>query len=282
MTVSQTEMLEAYRLTPEEIVEEARREHSPIVKTFCLFSGGNDSGVLAHRCRDLYDSLCFIDTGTAIPGVREHVEKMAEWLDKPLVIYDAGIEFEAMVLGAVADPSRPNLKPSGFPGPGGHSIAYNRLKLRQIEALVRDHKTHRGDRIGLLTGVRYDESARRKRNVRQMGRRNGAQVWINPIASFTTEEMNNYRRENAIPESDVAALIHRSGECNCGSYAAPGEREMLESLWPEWFENKIARLEDQAKEMGLKHCQWGAGREVMGDAPGPMCSDCQLRIEVSA
>ncbi len=274
----QQEILPEYRLTPEDIVAEARKSHAPIVKTFCLFSGGNDSGVLAHRCRDLYDSLCFIDTGTAIPGVKEHVKSMAEWLDKPLVIYEAGVEFRAMVLGGHGDPNRPNLNAHGFPGPASHTVAYNRLKLRQIEALVRDHKTHRMDRIGLLTGVRTDESQRRKWNVSNLSTRNGAQVWVNPISSWTNEEMREYRHDHDIPESDVAALIHRSGECNCGSFASPGEREMLQSLWPKWWEETIGSLELEAERLNVPYPRWGANGKGRG-APGPMCSDCQLKLE---
>jgi 3'-phosphoadenosine 5'-phosphosulfate sulfotransferase (PAPS reductase)/FAD synthetase len=55
-----------------------------------LFSGGNDSTVLAHRCRAHYDGLAFIDTGTAVPGVAEFVREYAHWLDKPLRVLRAG------------------------------------------------------------------------------------------------------------------------------------------------------------------------------------------------
>ena len=58
--------------------------------------------------------------------------------------------------------------------------------------------------------------------------------------------MRRYRGELELPQSDVAALMHRSGECNCGSYANPDEREMLASLWPRWFERTI-----RAVELGL-------------------------------
>ena len=54
------------RHEPVGLIEEAKERWTPI-KTFCLFSGGGDSGVLAHRCRDHYDALFYIDTGTAIP-----------------------------------------------------------------------------------------------------------------------------------------------------------------------------------------------------------------------
>jgi 3'-phosphoadenosine 5'-phosphosulfate sulfotransferase (PAPS reductase)/FAD synthetase len=252
--------------TPEAIMLAAALEHGPFAARFCLCSGGADSTVLAHRLRDWYDALVFIDTGTALPGVRDHVHRVAELVDRPLLIYEAGAQWRTVTLAY------------GFLGPGQHRIAYNRLKLRQVERLVRDHKTRRSDRVALLTGVRRDESQRRQANAPNLGMRIGAQVWINPLVHHTSEQMRAYRTEHDLPLSDVAALIHRSGECNCGCFAAPGEREMLASLWPAWFEQTIAGLERQAADAGLAACRWGARPPDGTPAPGLLCSDCQLQL----
>jgi hypothetical protein len=40
--------------------------------------------VLAHRCREQYDGLAFIDTGTAVPGVAKFAHDFARWVNKPL------------------------------------------------------------------------------------------------------------------------------------------------------------------------------------------------------
>src|SRR3954468_9515007 len=85
-------------LNPDGLMGEARRRWSPI-KTYCLFSGGNDSGVLAHYCQDYFDELLFIDTGTCLPGVEEHVVAFAKWLERPLKILRSGDEYRRMVLG---------------------------------------------------------------------------------------------------------------------------------------------------------------------------------------
>jgi hypothetical protein len=45
--------------------------------------------------------------------------------------------------------------------------------------------------------------------------------------------MREYIADQALPEMGVAALLHRAGECNCGSFAAPGERRDLAVLSPE-------------------------------------------------
>jgi asparagine synthetase B (glutamine-hydrolysing) len=69
---------EADREDPDKLIARAVGEHRPVA-VWCLFSGGNDSTVLAHRCREHYQGLAFVDTGTAVPGVAEFVREYAEW-----------------------------------------------------------------------------------------------------------------------------------------------------------------------------------------------------------
>jgi 3'-phosphoadenosine 5'-phosphosulfate sulfotransferase (PAPS reductase)/FAD synthetase len=248
------------------LISRAKMEHRPI-RTFCLFSGGNDSTVLAHRCREHYDELVHIDTGTAVPGVRGFVEEFASWVGRPLRVMESGDEFRRMVLG-----------PLGFPGPAQHNRCYQRLKARQIERLLRETKDGhpRSARVLHLTGLRRAESQRR--SGRPAVDRKGSSVFVSPLIDWTAGDMARYRRDHGLPQSDVAAILHRSGECNCGSFAAPGEREELQFWFPEWFEETIASLEREAEARGIPECRWGnrPGR-VVGDA-GELCSDCQLRI----
>ena len=252
---------------PDTLIREATVEFLPVA-SFCLFSGGHDSTVLAHRCRDWYSELVHIDTGTAVPGVREYVEEYAAWLGKPLKVYEAGDAFRRLVL-----------EQGGFPGPAGHGRAYTRLKERQIEALVRDAKVgeSRLSKVMLLTGKRSAESARRAKTTKGIDPR-GGQLYVNPLVDWTAQDMYAYRTEHKLPESPVAALLHRSGECNCGAFAEPGEREMLRSLYPAWFEKTIAALERDAEAAGVPACRWGERpREVPADA-GPLCSSCEWRL----
>ena len=321
-------------LDPEEIVALAAADPDcqPVVRRYCLTSGGHDSTVLAHRCRDLYDELAFIDTGTALPGVRDFVVEFAAWIGKPLKILEAGDAYRRLVLGSEewwaafaerreaidaelrrrgdfvtpaliatefteilrAEGNRPLAAqaPIGFPGPAGHRFAYVRLKDRQVEQLVREAKAEHGGggraaRVMLLTGVRIHESGRRKMTTAAQGfyERRGNQLWVNPLYDWTNERMRRYRAEHSLPESDVAAMIHRSGECNCGAFAGEGEREELRSIYPDWWHapGGIAELEAEARRRGIAGCVWG--QRPPGERPstvGPMCSDCQLRLEVAA
>jgi 3'-phosphoadenosine 5'-phosphosulfate sulfotransferase (PAPS reductase)/FAD synthetase len=263
---------------PERLIAEAKRRYSPIA-TVCLFSGGHDSTVLAHRCQDHYDQLCFVDTGTAVPGVVEHVERTAAWLGKPVVIMQAGDAYRRMVLGGERRDGSWE-RGHGFPGPGMHSKAYTRLKERQIEALLKRLKVgkHRHAKVLFLSGVRRDESARRAN--REPITKHRGKVFCNPLIDWTNAEMRAYRAAHALPESDVAALLHRSGECNCGCYAKAGEREELRSLWPNWFEVTIGGLEREAEAAGIQRCRWGAGGPATAEEAGPMCTDCQLRFDL--
>lgn len=311
-----TEMLPGLAADPDHIVAEARELHRP-VRTFCLFSGGHDSTVLAHRMREHYDELAFIDTGTALPGVVDFVTHMSLNLGKPLRVLHAGDAYRELVLGSDEwwanfgreynawrdrHPDAPmrvfndiirqrfgrahgdglGNAPHGFPGPAGHNVAYTRLKERQVEQLVRDAKAQFGHdrmaRIALLTGTRRGESARRARTQKAAHRRVKAQVWINPILDWTNLHMRLYRQLHELPESEVAALMHRSGECNCGAFAAPGERQDLMAFYPSWFEATIAPLEREARRRRIPGCMWGERPNEAPAPAGPMCSDCQLRL----
>lgn len=256
---------------PELLIARAREEHEPIA-SYCLFSGGHDSTVLAHRCRDHYDTLAFIDTTTALPGVVEFVEEFAGWVDKPL-----------RILRPDHDPFREMVQTAGFPGPAQHNMAYRNLKERQLERLLREAKAGypRSSRVMFLSGVRRAESQRRAKRF-PVTRRGGA-VFVNPLIDWTDSQMRAYRFDHAIPESDVAALIHRSGECNCSAYATADERDELQALFPDWWEERIAPLEAEAEALGIPSCRWGEGRDrtMRLEEDSPMCSDCQLRIEAA-
>lgn len=254
-------------LAPDAIMREAEM-HGPFVARVCLFSGGGDSTAVLHKAlaEGWIDEAAFVDTGTALPGVREHVERVCLDWGVPLTVWEAGDAFERMVL----DPRM------GFPGPGQHPRAYQRLKERQLRRLVKSKKRHARDRVLFVSGVRRHESKRRAS--RPHVAREGAVVWANPLTDWTDEQMRDYRKRHRLPVSDVAALMHMSGECGCGAFAAPGEREMRCDLFPEWG-RWLADLEKRAAEASVQHCVWG-GPDGRAREAGPMCSSCQLALEL--
>jgi 3'-phosphoadenosine 5'-phosphosulfate sulfotransferase (PAPS reductase)/FAD synthetase len=268
---------------PDDLVVAAKTDHAPI-RTFCLFSGGNDSLVTAHRCRDHYDDLVFVDTGTAVPGVREFVGHAADWLEKPLRVLSQDFDAYRLLVVGGTDWKGREWHALGFPGPAQHGRAYNRLKERPLEGLLRGTKEcqPRTARVMALTGIRRAESARRKH--REPINRKGSMVFVNPLIDWTAADMRDYRGDYDLPESEVAALLHRSGECNCGCFATEGEREMLKSLWPEWFSERIESLEREAEGKGLPCARWGVRCESdKVEVPaGVLCSGCELQLQVAA
>lgn len=253
------------------IYSDAMAEHRP-THVFALFSGGNDSTVLLHWARQLgkrLDAAVFIDTGTALPGVREFVENFCDRYEVPLKVYAAGDEYRRMV------------EEHGFPGRGAHRYPYIRLKERQIDALVKDHKQRWRDRIMLLTGVRAAESVRRMGHVAPV-QREGAKLWVAPLIDWTNEDMRAYRAEHNLPQSDVAALMHRSGECNCGAFASDGERQDLQTFFPDWWAEHIEPLETALRDRGEHRCEWGKDYGDRSQA-GLLCTGCDRRqLELTA
>lgn len=309
------------REDPDELIARAVREHEPVA-VWCLFSGGHDSTVLAHRCREHYQGLAFIDTGTAVPGVVEFVREYADWLGKPLRVLSAGDAYRQMVMGDLvwwarfitAKDADPGLSieafiardtrehgrasggelgqvPHGFPGPGAHGRAYNRLKERQIMALLRESKAGhpRRSRVLFLSGIRRAESRRRSKREAINRLPGKSAVFAAPLIDWTGGEMLRYRREHRIPESEAAALLHRSGECQCGAFAnAADERAMLKALYPSFFAG-IEQLGREAQAAGVRWCRWG-GYDVHGnrageasrERPGLLCESCEARQHAPA
>ncbi len=281
---------DAQREDPDQVVARAKAEHKPVA-TWCLFSGGNDSTVLAHRCRKHYDGLAFIDTGTAVPGVAEFVADFAQSIDKPLRVMHAGDAFRKLVLGGAVRRNGTVEVGIGFPGPAMHSRSYRALKESQIKALLRESKVghSRRARVLFLSGIRRAESRRRSQRV-PIDRLGGtAAVFANPLIDWTGEDMRRYRSEHELPESDAAALMHRSGECNCGAFAsAAEERATLKLLYPEFFAS-IETLEAEAEAAGLQWCRWGGydrdgqrATDTKRQAVGLLCESCDSRQHAPA
>lgn len=270
---------------PDELIARARKGHNPIA-VWCLFSGGNDSSVLAHRCRTHYYGLAYIDTGTAVPGVAEFARDFALWLDKPLRVLHARDAYRRLVLGGTVRRNGTIERGIGFPGPAMHGRTYERLKEQQIISFLRECKEGQSQRarVLFLSGVRRAESRRRakRKPITRLGRTSA--VFVNPLISWTDLDVRRYRRQHHLPESDAAALLHRSGECNCGAFAsAAQERAMLKALYPDFFQG-IEALETEAEAADLRWCRWGGydrdgnrATDASRQAPGLLCESCDAR-----
>lgn len=262
------------------LLDDAIAEHRP-AHVYALFSGGGDSVVAAHIAarHRRFDGCLFVDTGTAITGVRDHAETVCATHGWSLAVRHPPEPYEQMI------------REAGLPGPGQHGTAYVRLKERVFDRFVRElcsrcvgeERCPQHDTVIWVAGSRASESARRMRNATTATERDGSQVWVNIILDWPDHATAAYRQLHGLPTSDVAALLHRSGECNCGTYAQPGERAMLTSLFPD-FADRVAAWENLALDHGHHYAAtWGQRplavhpdqQQLLPRGRARACTDCE-------
>ncbi len=163
-------------------------------------------------------------------------------------------------------------------GPKAHNTMYYWLKQRQVRRLVREHKQGPKDRIGLVTGIRKEESERRMASVMAVPvHRIGAQVWINPILDWTRINCNAFMLDEDLERNPVVDLLHRSGECLCGALAHRSEIKDIEGWFPETAQ-EIREYETLARENGHLEDVW-AGRLTVNRQQmrfdHPLCIGCE-------
>lgn len=282
-------------------------EGKVLAATVVLFSGGNDSTVLAHLFREHATHAGHANTGVGVERTRQYVRDVCASWGLPLLERSAP---------RAVDSYRAIVLDQGFPGPGHHYKMFQRLKeraLRTIRAELVGPGRTRSHRVIFLAGRRRAESQRRT-NIPEF-ERDGSVVWISPLVNWTKPDMTTYRimmrREGvAVPVNEVSDLIHMSGECLCGAFAHENERAEISMWFPEAFaeiallEAEIAdrddipdyrktwgwgwekheimkRLKQQAKTPGLQVDDVMALLEadMTPSTSGPLCSSCDARAE---
>ncbi|MFI6981537.1 phosphoadenosine phosphosulfate reductase family protein [Embleya sp. NPDC050154] len=276
----------------------------PIVGTYWLFSGGNDSVILGHLLRGRYDGVLHVNTGTGVPETSQHVRDVAAAWGERLHELRPKNSYADLVMGRVIAATGPNAGKRavwrGFPGPPGHRVMYRHLKdeplMRFRRSVVGTHGRTR--KVAFLGGMRWAESDRRWRNAEAVDP-DGAIVWTSPLVHWTNEHMKEYRSlhrcsrdhthalhrlcfDGALPLNEVTEHLHMSAECLCGAYAKPGELEEIEFFYPHAAE-PLRALEREANAAGIEGCRWGRkpppGTPDGDGEQGPggrLCSSCEL------
>jgi 3'-phosphoadenosine 5'-phosphosulfate sulfotransferase (PAPS reductase)/FAD synthetase len=246
----------------------AVEQHDPS-HVFALFSGGHDSlaatALAAQHPR--FTAAVHINTGVGIEETREFVRDTCQRQGWPLLEYRPDAKtYRDLVID------------QGMPGgPKAHNTCFYWLKQRQIRRLVREHKQHRGDRILLATGIRASESERRMHAVLAVPvRRDGAQVWVNPILDWTAVDCGRLIHDRGLRRNRVVDLLHRSAECLCGAMAHYSEIREIER----WFPAEAATLhgyEQLAREHGHPDDMWAGRLRVSRRQPRlPLCWSCEV------
>jgi 3'-phosphoadenosine 5'-phosphosulfate sulfotransferase (PAPS reductase)/FAD synthetase len=158
------------------ILERAVEEHvtadgRSLAAVCLLFSGGNDSTVLAHMFRDRATHAIHANTTIGIEATRAFVRDTCAGWGLPLIEKTPPHEADRYR----ARPRR------GFPTRTAEMC--QRLKERGLRR--RDGTRHRSrrERVVFLAGRRRDEVARR-RGVPESGR-DGSVVWVSPLVDWT-------------------------------------------------------------------------------------------------
>ncbi|HEU4686481.1 MAG TPA: phosphoadenosine phosphosulfate reductase family protein [Nitrospira sp.] len=254
----------SYTIVTDAIENHVLADGRDLAAVVILFSGGNDSTVLAHLFRRHANYAAHINTGIGIEQTREFVRDICKAWELPLIEESPppGNTYEELIMD------------QGFPGPAHHWKMYQRLKERALRNVRRQLVSNpRRERVVFLAGRRRDES-RRRQDIPTV-EREGSVVWVSPLANWTALDLNTYRSLADVPRNEVADLIHMSGECLCGAFAKPGELEEIAFWFPEVAEH-IHELERKVAAAGQARCQWGWGayRDKTRSKAGPLCSSC--------
>jgi 3'-phosphoadenosine 5'-phosphosulfate sulfotransferase (PAPS reductase)/FAD synthetase len=252
-----------------------------VAATVLLFSGGNDSTTLAHLFRRDVDFAAHANTTIGIEATREFVRATCAAWELPLIERKPP---------RVTDHYRHIILEYGFPGPAMHYKMFTRLKERALEQVRNELVTDpRKERVVFLGGIRRSESARRSQ--REPHQRKGSIVWVSPIINWTKLDLNTYRlMAGDVPRNKASDLIHMSGECLCGSFAAPGERAEIDHWFPDALDG-VRELEALLADRDdipphRKTWGWGADPALKAlDGPpsqtGALCSSCDDRFQLT-
>lgn len=241
---------------------------------YALFSGGHDSlcsTALASR-HPLFRGVVHINTGIGIEQTRAYVRNVCAWQGWPLheVRAPEG-KYEQMVLDR-----------GGFPyGEQSHNSMLFYLKQQPLSRWLR---TVPG-KIGLVTGIRRQESVRRMgAGISVPVRADGRKRWLSPILDWSKVDCNRFMESDGLPRNSVVDLLHRSGECLCGALARSEEIHEIARWFPDTA-RRINDLERECERRGIVACVW-AGRDARKLHPdqqqmfskadlAPLCTSCE-------
>lgn len=267
------------------LADRARRQIDVAVTEYkldgivALFSGGHDSLTCTHVAskHPLFKGVIHIDTGTGLPQTRQFVEETCKREGWDLIIQKPATTYEMLIVKY------------GFPGAAQHAHMYRYLKERPLaQAKTKASQRYGCKRIGFITGVRSQESARRMGHV-EAHHKDKAGVWVAIIHDWSALDCNQYVTTHHLPRNPVKDTMHLSGECFCGSFARPEEKRELEVWYPEHAKKIEAwqELVRTAVNLGLSsipfnHQQWGHGGNLGKSAVPdeqlellPMCWFCR-------
>jgi 3'-phosphoadenosine 5'-phosphosulfate sulfotransferase (PAPS reductase)/FAD synthetase len=234
-----------------EIVERAIIEFKP-AKIVVMFSGGDDSRTVLEVAKHLKIPVHYIVHGVTNTGIKqttEYARKTACEFDLPYLEANAGTKYEDYVLR------------KGFFGKGvypAHMFAYHVLKLQHFEKALRSIRDNTRQNVLLINGARQQESRNRSTNMVNPIRQDKRNIWVNLIHYWNKVDCLDFMRDNQVKRNPVSELMHRSGECLCGTTQSLDVRKEASYWYPEWGR----WIDDLEKRVFANGFKWGWGETM--------------------
>jgi len=219
------------------------------------YSGGKDSGVVLHKLLDKHklDSAFYIRTNTGVQITEDFIKDTCQSLGVKLHIREPTPH--AFVYVAIC-------LEVGFPDYGLHDMIMSFLKYKTMMKFITEPQ-FKGKKPILMSGIRQNESTRRKFNYNEPINVDSGKLWFGcPIFYESEEEVYRYYLDNGLKKSPSYDEYPSSFECECGCFAGKGEMEAVRKLDPtraeffKWIEEGIKKF---GKPTAQRHTTWGGG-----------------------
>ena len=265
-----------------EIINQAIAQYNPYAIVM-MFSGGDDSLTAYYLSRYLNIPATHFLHGVTNTGIAETTDFAR------MTGGQSGLKYiEANARNAFDD----YVLRKGFFGIGhmAHESAYHVLKSEHFKKTLSKHIRQgvEGRKIILLTGARKEESQNRKMMLAQPIRPDGPNIWVSFIQDWTKLDCLEFldgRKRNPVTE-----ILHRSGECLCGTMQSLETRKEVSFWFPYWGK----RIDDLEKETCKRGFCWGWGQDLPPTVKAqkarekaikngqlewlPMCQNCRLTL----
>lgn len=231
------------------IIDDAVGQYS-LDAVYVMLSGGNDSLALAAvaQYHPLFKGVFHANTQTGPISqlVSDFVRQTCKRQGWELIEKSPATSYEMLIVKY------------GFPGPAQHQMYYSYLKerpLRQCRKTAR--KRHNVQKIGMLTGKRQQESAKRRETPPHEKASEG--VFIHPLYNWSKMDCREAMAEHGITENPAKKYLDISAECMCAAHAGVSERKMAMAI-SAMQAKYIAKLEamvEEARALQLLEVEWG-------------------------
>lgn len=274
MSATLAEYIDYEPHTPDQIIQSAIAEGHD--RFYGMYSGGQDSTCTTHFVAENYPDnfvgVIHADTGVSLEATRKFVIEYCKEMEWPLFFTKPpkrkrnteqhGTEFtyEAFVMQY------------GFPHAKSHPWMMAYLKKFGWENFMHNlRKKEPG--ATLISGVRKSESVARmklKAYTQMEIHEDNQCVYVPPFLYKTGYQVSRYFFEHGLKKSPAYDMgFGISGECMCGAFADPWERELIRQNDPPLYA-RIVKLEKDVKAHGSEyashHVEWGKSVPYVGPA----------------